>query len=291
MREEMAARMIEANGVELCTEPFGDPADPPIILIMGIGGSMLWWDEALCRLLAEGGRFVLRYDHRDTGRSVTYEPGHPGYTGSDLVADAAGVLDAYEISAAHVVGVSAGGGLAQLLALKRPERVLSLALISTSPAVEGEHELPPPTEAFTRFVGAAHIDRSDAASVVEHLVSYSRLLAGGRRPFNETAARELVQREMERARDFAAAQNHELLSEGETPSGTLSSIDAPTLVIHGTADPMFPLEHGEALAAEIPNARLLVLENAGHGIDRADWETIAHAILELTPTPARAGGT
>ena len=90
--------------------------------------------------------------------------------------------------------------------------------------------------------------------------------------------------------DFAAAQNHELLSEGETHSSPLSSIDAPTLVIHGTADPMFPLEHGEALAAEIPNARLLVLENAGHGIDRADWETIAHAILEHTPTLARAAG-
>jgi pimeloyl-ACP methyl ester carboxylesterase len=257
---------------------------------MGIGGSMLWWDEAFCRLLAEGGRFVIRYDQRDTGRSVTYEPGHPGYTGSDLVADVAGVLDAYEIPAAHVVGVSAGGALAQVLTLERPERVLSLALISTSPAVEGERELPPPTEAFTRFVGTAHMDRSNAASVVEHLVSYSRLLAGGRRPFNETATRELVQRDMERARDFAAGQNHGLLSEGETPSSPLSSIDTPTLVIHGTADPMFPLDHGEALAAEIPNARLLVLENAGHGIDRADWETIAHAILEHTPTPTPAGG-
>src|SRR5512132_4582154 len=103
---KLAERMIEANGVELCTEPFGDPADPPILLVMGIGGSMLWWDEAFCRLLAEGDRFVIRYDQRDTGRSISYEPGHPGYTGSDLVADAAGVLDTYEIPAAHVVGVS-----------------------------------------------------------------------------------------------------------------------------------------------------------------------------------------
>src|SRR4029453_17185534 len=103
--------MIEANGVELCTEAFGDPADPAILLVMGVGGSMLWWEEGFCRLLAEGGRLVIRYDHRDTGRSVTYAPGAPEYTGADLVADAVGVLDAYGIAAAHVVGVSAGGAL------------------------------------------------------------------------------------------------------------------------------------------------------------------------------------
>ena len=85
--------MIEANGVELCTEPFGDPADPPVLLIMGIGASMLWWDEGFCGLLADGGRYVIRYDHRDVGRSITYEPGRPEYTGSDLVADAAAILD------------------------------------------------------------------------------------------------------------------------------------------------------------------------------------------------------
>ena len=94
----MAERMIEANGVALCTEPFGDPADPPILLVMGVGASMLWWDEGFCRMLADGGRFVIRYDHRDTGRSVTYEPGHPAYNGADLVADAAGVLDAYGLA-------------------------------------------------------------------------------------------------------------------------------------------------------------------------------------------------
>jgi pimeloyl-ACP methyl ester carboxylesterase len=87
---------------------------------MGIGGSMLWWEEGFCRMLADRRRFVIRYDHRDTGRSVTYEPGRPEYVGADLVADAAGVLDAYDIRAAHVVGVSAGGGFAQLLALEFP---------------------------------------------------------------------------------------------------------------------------------------------------------------------------
>src|ERR671910_1518809 len=104
----VSERLIEANGVELCTEPFGDPTDPPILLVMGTGASMLWWEEDFCRMLAERGRFVIRYDHRDTGRSVTYEPGRPGYTGADMVADAAGVLDAYGIPTAQVVGVSAG---------------------------------------------------------------------------------------------------------------------------------------------------------------------------------------
>jgi pimeloyl-ACP methyl ester carboxylesterase len=274
--------MIEANGVELCTEAFGDPGDPPILLVMGIGGSMLWWEEGFCRMLSDGGRFVIRYDHRDTGRSVTYEPGRPGYTGADLVADAAGVLDAYEIAAAHVVGVSAGGALAQPLALDFPDRVSSLVLISTTSALPGGRRLPPPTDEFVQFVSSAEVDWNSASSVSEYLVGYQRLLAGGKRPFDEAAVRELVRREVERANNIAAAQNHDLLRDDERTHEPLSSISAPTLVIHGTADPMFPLEHGEALADEIPGARLMTLEGAGHGVDRADWETVVSAILEHT---------
>ena len=270
--------MIEANGVELCTEPFGAPGDPPVLLVMGIGASMLWWEEGFCRLLAEGGRFVIRYDHRDTGRSVTYEPGRAQYTGADLVADAVGVLDAYGIAAAHVVGVSAGGAFAQLLALGFPDRVLSLVLISTSRATAGERSLPSPTERFSDFVASAEVDWSDRASVIDYFVAYERMLAGGVRPFDEAAWRELVRRDVERAHDIAASQNHSLASEGDVSSEPMSSIAAPTLVIHGTADPMFPLAHGRALAQEIPGARLLTLERAGHGVDRADWERIARAI-------------
>jgi len=274
--------MVRANGVDLCVQGFGDPDHPAILLVMGVGGSMLWWEEGFCRMLADRGRFVLRYDHRDTGRSVSYEPGHPGYTGADLVADAAGVLDADGIAAAHVVGVSAGGALAQLLALGFADRVRSLVLVSTSPATPGERGLPPPTEAFTRFVGSVEADWSDPASVVEYLVDYARVLAGGRRPFDEAAVRALARREVERARNFATAQNHGALPDGRQPRRPLSEITVPTLVIHGTADPMFPLEHGEALAREIPGARLLPLEEAGHGIDRADWETIVDAIVAHT---------
>jgi pimeloyl-ACP methyl ester carboxylesterase len=181
----MVKQMVEANGVELCAETVGDPAHPPLLLIMGTGASMLWWEEGFCQLLADGGRFVIRYDHRDTGRSVTYELQRPGYSGADLVADAAGVLDAFGIPSAHLVGVSAGGAFAQLLALGRPNRVLSLILISTSPALPGERELPPPTVAFGRFVSTAAVDWTDAESVIDYLVDYSRVLAGERRPFDE----------------------------------------------------------------------------------------------------------
>jgi pimeloyl-ACP methyl ester carboxylesterase len=278
----VAERMIEANGVELCTESFGDPGDPPVLLLMGVSASMLWWEERFCRLLAAGSRFVLRYDHRDTGRSVTYEPGRPRYTGADLVADAVGVLGAYEIAAAHVVGVSAGGAFAQLLALGFPDRVLSLVLISTSPATPGQRSLPSPTERFNEFLASAEVDWSEQESVIEYLVGYERMLAGGARPFDEAAWRELIDRDVGRARDIAASQNHNLIAEGEVPSGPISSIAAPTLVIHGTADPMFPIEHGRALAAEIPGARLLPLQGAGHGIERLHWETIAAAIIEHT---------
>ncbi|WP_030389520.1 alpha/beta fold hydrolase [Streptomyces sp. NRRL S-241] len=282
----MAERIIEAEGIRLCTESFGDPSDPPVLLIMGTGASMLWWEEGFCRMLAEGGRFVIRYDHRDTGRSVTYEPGRPGYTGADLVADAVRVLDARGIPAAHVVGVSAGGALAQLLALDHARRVLSLVLISTTCAVpgDGDRDLPPPTEEFMRFVSTAQVDWSDADSVIDHQVAYARVLAGGRRPFDETAARGLVRRDVERADDFGAARNHDCLPDDEPPRASLSSIAVPTLVIHGTADPMFPLRHGEVLAQQIPAARLLALADAGHGIDRADWPTIVAAVLDHTGT-------
>ena len=278
----MAERTIEANGVELCTEPFGDAADSPILLIMGIGSSMLWWDEDFCWMLVRGGRFVIRYDHRDTGRSTTYEPGRPQYTGADLTTDATGVLDSFGIAAAHLVGVSAGGGIAQEVALDSADRVLSLTLISTSPATPGDRALPPPTAEYARFVATAEADWSNPDCVIGYLVEYSRTLAGSERAFDEPRVRELVRRDVERARDIAALQNHDLMSHGEGSPKPLSSITAPTLVIHGTADPIFPLAHGEALAREIPGAGLLRLEAAGHGVDRADWEPVTRAIIEHT---------
>jgi pimeloyl-ACP methyl ester carboxylesterase len=275
-------RLIKVKGVELCTESFGDSADPPVLLVMGLGGSMLWWQDGFCRLLAGHRRFVIRYDQRDTGRSTTYEPGHPDYTSRDLLEDAIALLDAYHVATAHLVGESAGGALVQLLALEFRSRVQSLVLISTSPATPGDRSLPPPSAAFTEFVRSATVDWADADSVVDYLVAYARVLAGEERLFDEAEVRDLVRRDVQRAHDIAALQNHALLDNGAEPHGALSSIEAPTLVIHGTADPMFPFPHGEALASEIQRARLLPLEGAGHGIQRADWETITEAIAAHT---------
>jgi pimeloyl-ACP methyl ester carboxylesterase len=276
-------RLIEAGGVELCAQAFGDPADPAVLLVMGTGGSMLWWDEAFCGMLADRARFVIRYDHRDTGRSVTYDVGRPGYTGADLVADAARVLDGYALPAAHVVGLSAGGALAQVLALDHPARVRSLVLVSTSSAFGGDRSpLPGPTKELLRFMASADADWSDRASVTEYLVAHQRVLVGGRRPFDERFARDVVRRDMERARNFASVQNHDAIPGDDRPHGPLSAIAAPTLVVHGTADPLFPIEHGEVLASAIPGARLLRLEGAGHGVEPADWETLAAAIADHT---------
>jgi pimeloyl-ACP methyl ester carboxylesterase len=279
----MAERMITVRGVQLCAESFGEPGAPPLLLMMGNGASMLWWDDDLCRMLAAGGRFVVRYDQRDTGRSVTYEPGHPGYDAGDLLDDAVGVLDAFDIEAAHLVGVSSGGGLAQELALDHPDRVHSLTLISTTFAVSSHgRDLPGPTAEFIRFVQAAGPDWTDDDAVVDYLVAYAEMLTGGRRPFPEQEVREMVETDVRRAHSPASVQNHDLLADPPRDRPPLASIRVPTLVVHGAADPMFPLAHGEALAEEIPDAELLVLPDAGHGVERADWDALVAAIVEHT---------
>jgi pimeloyl-ACP methyl ester carboxylesterase len=285
----MAERMMHANGVELCTQAFGEAADPPVLLVMGMGASMIWWETEFCERLAGEGRFVIRYDHRDTGRSVSYPPGRPGYTASDLVRDAAGVLDAHGLAAAHVVAMSMGGALAQLLALDLPDRVLSLVLISTSPALPGGRRLPSSQERLGRFLSTAQVDWSDTGSVVDYVVEYWRVLWGRARAFDEAHIRELARHDARRAREPAAAQNHGLLADDERARGPLSSIAAPTLVIHGTDDPMFGLEHGAALADEIPGSQLLALEGAGHGVDPEDWDSIIRAIVDHTGTASLTG--
>lgn len=129
---ESKDKIVRANGVGLCVETFGDPADPAILLIHGATTSMLGWEDEFCERLAAGPRFVVRYDHRDTGRSVAYEPGAPRYTLRDLVADAVGLLDAFSLQGAHLVGRSLGGATcAMLAALDHPDRVASLTLVAS----------------------------------------------------------------------------------------------------------------------------------------------------------------
>jgi pimeloyl-ACP methyl ester carboxylesterase len=276
---------LVANGVGICAETFGDPADPAQLLIMGASAPMEWWDDEFCERLADGGRYVIRYDHRDTGESVSYEPGAPGYTGADLTADAVGLLDALDLERVHLVGISMGGGIAQEIALDHPDRVASLTLLSTSPAVPGTAPRNLPSmaaEARARFAAIQTPDWSDREAVIDYIVALERACAGSI-PFDEGRFRAYAERVVDRTTNIESAlSNHDVMESGPAAKGSLEEISAATLVIHGTEDPMFPLPHGQALAEEIPNARLLTLEGAGHELPRQTWDLVVPAILEHT---------
>jgi pimeloyl-ACP methyl ester carboxylesterase len=279
----VAERMLSVNGVALCAEAFGDAADPTVLLVMGSSGSMDWWETEFCERLAAGSRHVVRYDMRDTGRSTAYEAGAPSYTGDDLVADLIGVLDAYGVERGHLVGESMGGALAQVAALEHPERVASLTLIATSPAGPASDLPGMSDEAMARFGAIATPDWSDRDAVLEYIVASARACASPREPFDEAAARELAETVFERSVDIEASYaNHHRIEGGDPWRHRLGELAAPTLVIHGTDDPVFPLGHGEALANEITGAELLVLDGVGHEHPRRAWDRIVPAVLAHT---------
>lgn len=275
--------MIKANGAELCVETFGERGDPALLLLSGFGGSMDWWDAELCRLLAAAGRLVIRYDYRDTGQSTSYEPGKPGYTGSDLSDDAAGVLDALGIQAAHVVGLSMGGGIAQRVIIEHPDRVATLTLISTTAITPSEMELPPPEARVSSF--APEVDWNDRDQVIRYFIEAEKAY-GGSIPVDEGRIGAIAGRVFDRTSNMTAAQtNHAILADGgdPVPRDALSRIGVPVLVIHGTEDPLFPLPHGRALAAAIPGARLLIVEGLGHQMLPPEvWPVAVPALLEMS---------
>jgi pimeloyl-ACP methyl ester carboxylesterase len=281
-------KIAHVNGVDLCLDTFGDPADPAILLISGAASAMDCWEDVFCERLAAGPRFVIRYDLRDTGQSTSYEAGAPGYTQPDLVMDVVGLLDFLELADAHIVGISMGGGIGQRLAVEHPERVASLTLISTSPGGPGGPLNPdlPPMRAdlmakFTRPAPAP--DWSDRNAVIDQMVDGERLFAGSH-PVDEPRIRELAGRVYDRTTNMAASMtNHWMIDGGEPVRSRLGEVTAPTLVLHGTEDPLFPYGHAEALAAEIPGAELLALDGVGHQMPPHQvWDVVIPAVLRHT---------
>ncbi|BCJ47906.1 hydrolase [Actinoplanes ianthinogenes] len=261
---ETEERFVWSGPVRLWTERAGDPADPAVLLIAGASAQGVLWPDALVERLVRRGVQVIRFDHRDTGLSSVVDFDARPYAIADFGADCLAVLDGHGLAAAHLAGGSMGGMVAQWLAVHEPGRVLSLTLIGSSPMGYGPdwtgEPLPPPSAALQ-----AHFALGLPPGV-ESDVALFRAFTGPGLPFDEPAARAMLELAWSRAADPAAAANHQRAGRTFAPDrlASLSSITAPTTVVHGELDPMFPLGHGEALAAAIPGARLQVVPKMGH---------------------------
>ncbi len=280
----MSERVIGENGLRIATEARGDSAHAPVLLIMGGGASMLWWPEAFCQQLANHGRYVIRYDQRDTGLSTKFTTGDPFYTLDDLADDAIRVLDGYALPAAHVVGMSLGAMIGQLAALKHPSRVLSLTAISSSPVGTDTSHLPGLSQAYREHLAAGEeMDWSDRDQAIAYMVKEAQIVAGTAHPFEEGRVRALVERDYDRAGGYSTMSNFTWKG-GDDWRDRLHEMNAPLLVIHGTVDPVYPVEHGIALSKAVPGAKLVRLEGGGHELHPVDWDTIIGAIVEHTST-------
>ena len=289
----MAERTVRANGIEIWCEDFGSRRDPALLLVMGAGGQGILWPDDFCAGLAAAGRYVIRYDNRDTGQSTCVDFAKSPYTLGDMARDAVGLLDALEVERAHVAGASMGGMIAQTLALEHPGRLRTLTSIMSSPlgrsGMEGilnpaAAKLPGPAPKVMEVLqaGMASPPRTREERIAQ-AVRLWRALAGSGEPFDEAAVREREARVFARAKDPDASQNHQLAI-GASPDRTdaLRGVRIPALVIHGSDDPILPLAHGRATAEAIPGAKLLVIEGMGHDIPAKAAKRIAQAIVEHT---------
>jgi pimeloyl-ACP methyl ester carboxylesterase len=282
----------KANGIELCYDTFGDPAAPPLVLIMGLAAQMIGWDDEFCAQLAGRGYHVVRFDNRDIGLSTHFayagvpqvqaafmaalqgKPVQAPYLLSDMAEDVVGLLDALAIESAHVVGASMGGAIGQTLAIRHPERVLTFTSIM---ATSGAPGLPPPTpEALAMLFKPAP---KDQAAYFEGYVQTWNLLRAGSFPLDE--ARDLTRAGQNFARGLSPAgvarQLIAVLASGSRKEA-LAGVRVPTLVIHGDVDPLVPLACGVDVAESVPGAKLLVIKGMGHALPISMWPQIIDAI-------------
>jgi len=285
-------QMARANGVELCYEIFGDPAAEPLILIMGLGSQMIQWDDDFCRQLAGRGFRVVRFDNRDIGQSSKLSGGKPlsplellklrlfkipvkaPYRLSDMAEDTVGLMDVLGIKSAHIVGLSMGGMIAQEIAISFPQRVRSLTSIMST---TGNPKIPGPTREAMAVLMAP-----PPKSKEEYLARYGKtwkvLRAGS---FPEDEALDPARAERTYARGLSPAgtgrQLRAILASGSRKE-RLRSVKAPTLVIHGTVDPLVHPTGGKDTAASIPGAKLVMIEGMGHALPLRVWSQIIDAI-------------
>jgi len=287
-----APARVKANGIELVYDTFGEPDAPPMLLIMGLGCQMIDWKDGFCSLLAGRGFRVIRFDNRDVGQSTILEDaGHPRiadmveamqrgegveapYVLSDLVADTIGLLDAIGVGKTHVVGLSMGGMIAQLMAAGFPDRVLTLTSIMST---TGEPGLPPSTpEAWACLT--APLETELGPFLRQYVVKW-RVYAGPKYPIDPDAARDHAARVFARGIHGAGRdrQMAAILASGSRKEA-LARITCPALVIHGESDPVVRIESGRATAAVIAGAEFLSFEGMGHDLAKGLWPEVVDAI-------------
>jgi pimeloyl-ACP methyl ester carboxylesterase len=286
------ARSIRSNGIDLTFDTFGEPTRPPLLLVMGLGMQMIGWDDEFCTQLAARGHWVVRFDNRDVGLSTRFtqlgvpdigqvfqasslgQPINAPYLLTDMALDAIGLLDALQISAAHIVGVSMGGAIAQTMAIHHPARVRTLTSIM---ATSGGANLPPPTPAAMQALLTP--TPTDQAGYVARFLQVWKLLRVGSFPLDEARDPERARRAFDRGVNPAgvARQLVAIIASGSRRR-ELARVKTPTLVIHGDVDPLVPLAHGQDVAALVPEARIEIIPGMGHALPISMWPQIIGAI-------------
>jgi pimeloyl-ACP methyl ester carboxylesterase len=293
MAEERAA----VNGIEIVYETIGDPSKPPLLLVMGLGTQLIHWDLELCERFADRGFHVIRFDNRDAGRSTYIDAPVPNirramaglkidapYLLHDMADDAFGLLDHLGFEAAHVAGASMGGMIAQTMAIRRPERVLSLTSIMST---TGERRAGrPKLRVWGVLLRRAPRDK-DAA--VEYFVRVFHMIGSKGFPVDEDRIRAHAAEAYDRGHDPAGTgrQLAAIMASGDR-TDRLRGLQVPTLVFHGRDDPLVPFRGGRATADAIPGARLIAIPGMGHDLPREVWPQLVDAVAE---TAARASAT
>jgi pimeloyl-ACP methyl ester carboxylesterase len=273
--------------IELCYQTFGDPGSDPLLLVMGLGGPMTWWDTELCTQLAAAGFYVIRYDNRDTGKS-TRSPGRvrrghlvrafvgaptaAPYSIADLAGDAFGLLDHLGIESAHVVGASMGGMIAQTIAIEHPTKVRSLVSIMSNTGDRKHGKV-----TFKLMRRMPRLLANSRKDPVGGGVVVGRLVAGPH--FDEAEARALIEADLARDPDRTGTARQTVAIAG-SPDRTdaLGRVTVPTLVVHGLVDPLVKPSGGITTAEAIPTAKLLMFPDMGHDLPQNRWDEVAEAI-------------